>query len=178
LRDNGLWENTIVVFMSDHGEEFGEHGGTRHKSTVYSEVTHVPFVMRIPGVAASESDVPMSTVYLWPWLLSQGDGELADHAAEQINSSIGPIIDNTGGGILTELIGHQQMKSTLVYPRMKINYDFASEFYELYDLQRDPLEQKNLFRTSDRAEEFEKRMRRYRAFRSQHERHTLAVEEE
>jgi arylsulfatase A-like enzyme len=170
LRDHGHWEDTIVVFMSDHGEEFREHGGIHHKSTLYNEVTHVPFVVRIPGVSATTSETPMSTLYVWPWLLMQGDGELAAHATEKIDRSLGPIMDATEGGVLVELLGHDRMKSALIYPDMTIHYDFISRLYELYDLQEDPGEQNNIFRSAREARRYEQRMLRYRAFRLENER--------
>lgn len=44
-----LSENTVVVILSDHGEEFWEHGDFGHVSQIYDEVLHVPLIMRIPG---------------------------------------------------------------------------------------------------------------------------------
>ena len=45
----GLLDRSLVVFTSDHGEEFGEHGGLLHRFTLYQEVLHVPLVVRLPG---------------------------------------------------------------------------------------------------------------------------------
>ncbi len=42
--------NTLILFTSDHGEEFGEHGGYLHARTLHSEILHVPLVMWGPGV--------------------------------------------------------------------------------------------------------------------------------
>jgi arylsulfatase A-like enzyme len=49
LDSMGLAASTLVVFFSDHGEEFWEHGGVEHGRTVYDEVVRVPLVMRLPG---------------------------------------------------------------------------------------------------------------------------------
>lgn len=49
LDARGLADDTVVVFTSDHGEEFLEHGGFEHGSTFYSEVIEVPLVVRFPG---------------------------------------------------------------------------------------------------------------------------------
>jgi arylsulfatase A-like enzyme len=47
----GLTGNTVVILLSDHGEEFGEHGGYRHEQ-VYQELLHVPLILSLPeGVA-------------------------------------------------------------------------------------------------------------------------------
>jgi len=49
LRRMGLLDNTVVIILSDHGEEFYEHGGVEHWKTLYDEVLHVPLIMRLPG---------------------------------------------------------------------------------------------------------------------------------
>lgn len=49
LRERGLLESTLVVFTSDHGEEFGEHGQVGwHSHTLYDELLRVPLVVRFP----------------------------------------------------------------------------------------------------------------------------------
>ena len=46
----GLLEDSIVVFTSDHGEEFGEHGVVGwHSHTLYDELLRVPLLIRFPG---------------------------------------------------------------------------------------------------------------------------------
>jgi len=49
LSERGLDRNSIVVFTSDHGEEFGEHGGFQH-GLVYEEHLRIPFMIRHPRV--------------------------------------------------------------------------------------------------------------------------------
>jgi arylsulfatase A-like enzyme len=49
LSDLGLRKKTIVVLVSDHGEEFKEHGGTGHDHTLFDELLHVPLIVSWPG---------------------------------------------------------------------------------------------------------------------------------
>ena len=42
--------HTVVVVSSDHGEEFGDHGGRYHGTTVYEEQVRVPLVLNAPGL--------------------------------------------------------------------------------------------------------------------------------
>jgi arylsulfatase A-like enzyme len=52
LERRGFLENALVVVISDHGEEFVEHGRTSHGRTLYEESVHVPFIVVGPGIAA------------------------------------------------------------------------------------------------------------------------------
>jgi len=49
LERERVLDNTIVIVFSDHGEEFGEHGGAMHGLTLYNEVLEVPLLIRTPG---------------------------------------------------------------------------------------------------------------------------------
>jgi arylsulfatase A-like enzyme len=48
LKRRGLWENTLFIVLSDHGEELNEHGGWLHDQSVYEELIHVPLIVRFP----------------------------------------------------------------------------------------------------------------------------------
>lgn len=49
LRRLGMYENTAIIVLSDHGEEFWEHGGTDHGKTLYEEQLRVPLLWKLPG---------------------------------------------------------------------------------------------------------------------------------
>ncbi len=51
LRDRGLENDTLIVLVSDHGEEFGEHGNFQHGRALHRESLHVPLIIKLPGVA-------------------------------------------------------------------------------------------------------------------------------
>ncbi len=48
LHTRGLYENTIIAVMADHGEAFGEHGELRHGMFLYDETIHVPLLVKFP----------------------------------------------------------------------------------------------------------------------------------
>lgn len=59
LRRLGLWEDALIVLTSDHGEEFDDHGGFWHGTTLYDEQIHVPLLVKwprgaVPGAPASD----------------------------------------------------------------------------------------------------------------------------
>lgn len=60
----------VVIITSDHGEEFGEHGGRYHGSSVYEEQVRVPLIVNAPGlVPPGRVDIPVQTIDLLPTVL-------------------------------------------------------------------------------------------------------------
>ena len=55
LRDLGLYDDTVIVFTADHGEEFYDHRGWWHGQTLYDEQVHIPLLVKLPGNASSGS---------------------------------------------------------------------------------------------------------------------------
>jgi len=51
-RESGLYDETLIVFGVDHGEEFWEHDGFEHGHTLYNELLGVPLIIKTPGNAA------------------------------------------------------------------------------------------------------------------------------
>jgi len=56
IRDRGLEDSTLVIFLSDHGESLGEHGGIVGHEIMASELTYVPVVLMHP-------DLPKGRLY-------------------------------------------------------------------------------------------------------------------
>ena len=62
LRATKAYENTIVIFTSDHGEMLGAHGGMHEKwHNAYEETIHVPFIVSSPRIKGGPRDVGMPT---------------------------------------------------------------------------------------------------------------------
>ncbi|MFQ5743974.1 MAG: sulfatase, partial [Acidobacteriota bacterium] len=52
LQDSGLYDRLLIVFLADHGEDFGEHGTVgMHPQSLYDEVLKVPLIIKFPGSA-------------------------------------------------------------------------------------------------------------------------------
>ncbi|APR77350.1 Choline-sulfatase [Minicystis rosea] len=63
--------NAVVIVAADHGEEFGEHGGRYHGTTVYEEQVRVPLVVNAPGLLAPRRvSAPVQLVDLLPTVLA------------------------------------------------------------------------------------------------------------
>ena len=71
LTELDRWDDTVVVLIADHGEEFRDHGGRHHTRTLYNEVIRIPLIVAVPGFVpqriepvVAESDVAPTLVQL------------------------------------------------------------------------------------------------------------------
>ncbi|MFT7670079.1 MAG: arylsulfatase A-like enzyme [Planctomycetota bacterium] len=71
LEELGIADDTLVVVTSDHGDEFFEHGGLGHRSTLFEELVQVPMVLRFPGKlpAGERREGLVSTIDIMPTVL-------------------------------------------------------------------------------------------------------------
>jgi hypothetical protein len=63
-------KDTVIIFASDHGEAFGEHDMLYHANSLFQEETHIPLMMRIPGVKPQRISEPVSLLDIAPTVLS------------------------------------------------------------------------------------------------------------
>jgi arylsulfatase A-like enzyme len=57
LRARNQLENTLLIVLGDHGEEFQEHGGIVHGFALYDEVLHIPMLLRLPQADAQRGNI-------------------------------------------------------------------------------------------------------------------------
>ena len=70
LKEAGIWENTVFVFVADHGEEFNEHGQWGHGHSIYEELLHVPLLVHRSGaIPARRISTTVSTMDIAPTVL-------------------------------------------------------------------------------------------------------------
>lgn len=70
LEAKGLWENTVIVFTSDHGENLGEHELYFHHGGLYEASLKVPLILRVPGAKAQTRLDLAQTVDVAPTIMS------------------------------------------------------------------------------------------------------------
>jgi len=138
----------VVIMLSDHGEEFGEHGSRYHGGSLYEEALRVPLYMRLPGVSARVITDPVSLVDVVPTLLAylglpqregfQGRDLLGPALPSQLPVVSQLIaVDHWGGvGLPAQLAVMSQRYKLIVNLDDNLNY--------LYDLESDPGERVNL----------------------------------
>lgn len=145
LEARGLAEDTIVVITGDHGEEFGDHGGFEHGHTVYDELTHVPLLVRAPGVGPRDVDQDVRHIDLAPTLcelanLSPDEGFIGQSLVPGLNGH--PMSDRP---VLAQ--GNMWGPALTSWRSGGWKLIRGGESPELYDLSEDPLEQHDLHGT-------------------------------
>jgi arylsulfatase A-like enzyme len=160
LELRGLRERTLIVFTSDHGEAFGEHGGEGHAHNVYGEVTETPFILSFPfrlepGIVV---EARSENVDLWPTVLELAglpplvDPDGRSLVPEIVAAAQGEVSPGDGGLAFAQLDqtwGRGQVKPQ---PLVAVNRGKWRLIYpaaqpkqaELFDKEADPAEQRNL----------------------------------
>jgi arylsulfatase A-like enzyme/Flp pilus assembly protein TadD len=72
LKQNHLYDSSLIVALSDHGESLGEHGEDEHGFFVYNATVHVPLIVKPPagsGIAAGRHGEPVETTAVSPTLM-------------------------------------------------------------------------------------------------------------
>jgi arylsulfatase A-like enzyme len=71
LSEMSAWDNTLIAFTADHGEEFLEHNGWWHGTTLYEEQVHVPLLVKLPrrDRAGTRVSTPVRTLDIAPTLM-------------------------------------------------------------------------------------------------------------
>lgn len=159
LRENGLFDRTVVVLTADHGEAFGEKGLWSHQAVLYNTVVRIPLIVRYPAlVPQGVVEAPASSTDVLPTLLEVlGLAPPGDIEGE----SLLPLIRGQESG--EERAAFSQLwdgaKAAIIYRRMKLIKDRATGSLELYDLARDPGEETNLAEAEhDIARDLEQRL--------------------
>ncbi len=141
LESEGRLDDTIVILTSDHGEEFWEHGGVLHGTTLYDEVLRVPLIIRYPkAVTAERVTSQVSLVDIAPTLLELL-GIDAPYPFDGV-SLLQSASENRSVHAMLELDGRRSRSMSQSSWKLIENWRNGSR--ALFDLDRDPGETKNL----------------------------------
>jgi len=146
LKDRGVLDNSIVIILGDHGEQFYEHGNTSHQG-VYEELIHIPLAVSIPEIQTKGRiiDSLVSQVDILPTILDyleitipgtcQGKSlkPLIEGRTEVVNKYV--FVEYTGGAVRDS---YAVRSLRYKYYQMADNETFA------YDLIKDPSEQRKI----------------------------------
>jgi len=145
LKTGGLWDHTIVVVTSDHGDFLGDHGLLRKSFAACDSLLHVPFVLRAPGVdLPARVDTPMSNCDVWPTLAalvglrapSDVHGQDILPIVRQVGTHEAFVYGDNGAPAMTGSGVYDDRYRLAVYPHLGA--------VELYDHREDPEERHNV----------------------------------
>jgi arylsulfatase A-like enzyme/Tfp pilus assembly protein PilF len=149
LKENKLYDSSIIVLSGDHGESLGEHGEKTHGFFIYNATMHVPLIVHLPGNSAGRTlSDPVSLVDLMPTIL----GSVGLDAPPQVQ----------GTNLLPQLERSSEPRDRDLYGETflpRLHFDWSelrgtenTKYHfidapkpELYDLTKDPGETHNLF---------------------------------
>ena len=145
LEQEGLSDNTAVVFTTDHGEHMGQHS-MYQKMEMYEPAVRVPAIFHVPGAKACRLTTPVSHLDFVPTLKDLFGLETTNELdGRSLKESIFTGNEPEERAVFSVYCGNHQygdMRRMIVKGNYKYIYDNSSE--ELYDLNSDPDERINL----------------------------------
>jgi arylsulfatase A-like enzyme len=166
LRQRGLLDRTLVILVSDHGEEFGEHSTFGHGRDLHIQSIYVPLILRLPGIVPGDvtvqdpvtlRDIPATVIGI---LGLPDDGLFPGRSLERYWLEPGSKEPENLDPVLSELshaswevgapVAKGDMKSLVTGDMHYIRNGDGTE--EVYDLRHDPAERNDLIQTPRGAE--------------------------
>ncbi len=151
LEELGVADNTLVIYISDHGDWLGDHGLILKGPMHYEGLLRVPMILRGPGVPKGKRVAePVSTIDLGPTFCDYAE---CAPLQTQHGQSLRPLIEGEGQRdfayneweLLPTRAGVSLSLRTVRSKTHKMTVDAISGAGELYDLAADPGEMVNLF---------------------------------
>ncbi len=162
LHKTGIFDNTLLIITSDHGENFGEHGLASHQFCLYDTLLHVPLIMVHPEIIPKREKIPslVSTTDILPTILDAL--KMRGNKSDIQGRSLYPFEDQKFHDFICaecgETLRNPSAEFELIAPKLEqidkaakcvrtdshkyILYQDGKE--ELYNVQKDPLEEKNI----------------------------------
>lgn len=155
LRELGVYDRALIVFLSDHGEGLGDHGLTEHGPLLYREQIQVPLVVKLPGgeLAGTSVAAPAQLVDVAPTVLGllglEPPAPLPGTSLVALATAAEPAPRTIFGETLYPRVqfGWSELASAIQYPYHLIQGPDP----ELYDLAADPGETRNVLRDERRS---------------------------
>ena len=158
LKRNGHWEDTIIIFISDHGYHLGEHY-LWGKVSLFEECARVPMIVRVPGKTRPGTSANGLTelVDLYPTLCELCGIKAPAHLQGQ---SFSGLVDKPSGEgketAYTVVSRGKTLGRSIRTTRWRYAEWGSSSAAELYDLEKDPAEHTNLIGKSEFNGQLEK----------------------
>jgi glucan phosphoethanolaminetransferase (alkaline phosphatase superfamily) len=150
LKQKGFYDRTVILFISDHGEQFWEHGASLHGHTVYEEEIRVPLILVAHGIRKRFEDVPAIAADMAPTI-----ADLAGYSIDppyddpHMGISLVPLILGVDRQryLKRDVVGRASFKRRYFLYRnweWKLIYFAELDLLQLFNVIKDPLEKNNL----------------------------------
>jgi arylsulfatase A-like enzyme len=143
LEEEGLVDETVVVVLNDHGEEFLDHGGFEHGHTLYPELINMVLLVRIPArdLRGTARTMYVSHIDIAPTVLDAlGFADAADFDGRSFLDGV----PGTERAVFAEHIKRGPEKKAVRRAGWLLIEDWVTGDLELYNLSADPAARENL----------------------------------
>ena len=130
----------MVAVTADHGEEFGDHGGAYHGTSLFDEQSRVPLLLAVPGLAPGRVPTAVSTIDLLPTFVGLTD---LPWAAPMDGATLAGLTSAATAPPRTAFAELEGLKMA-VAGRYKLLCDMSRDFCQLFNLVADPAERRDL----------------------------------
>ena len=156
LKKRSLWDKTVIIVTSDHGELLGEQGLLGHTEGLYQPILHVPMFIRDPSrphSAGSRVRALVERIDLPPTFLDFAGA--SDPRLEMQGRSLRPLLANPGAPWRRYSYASSKRNISVAADwtiderairdeRWKLIWSLARGGWQLYDLEKDPREERDL----------------------------------
>lgn len=149
----GLADSTLIIVVSDHGEEFLEHDGWGHAHSLYQELLHVPLIISGPGIPAGVVDsASAAQLDLFPTILDYLNIPVPEsvEGVSLLSESLRIGRSLPSSGLDSQLPGFGEGNTDVWYRvsilngHRKLQMDMKTGEVSMYDLQLDPGEHQSI----------------------------------
>ena len=168
LRQKGLSERTVILFTSDHGEQFWEHGASLHGHTLYEEEIRIPLILFAPGIKGRFEDIPVIAADMAPTIAELAGYTVAPpYDDSHMGLSLVPLIlrNEKKQFLQRDIVGRASFKRRyFLYHNWewKLVYFAELDLLQLFNVVSDPAEKNNLLNEEpELAARLEKTLFRY-----------------
>lgn len=166
LKELGIYNSSIIILTSDHGEQFQEHGSWEHGFSSFQEEIHVPLIMKLPRTTMrTRYAPPVEQIDIYPTLLSVLGLPLPDTVQGRPLLSISNRQTQTGRHyVFSEQPVHGPRTTAIIKGKEKyIWHENPDKPPLLFDLKRDPHERNSVAsRNPWRVRQFNKVLSQWR----------------